>query len=107
MTARKPSPAVMIGRTDPALTVRPVDYSSWKPTTPPPAAPPQGTAAASAPDTPVSLAANPRMTGPPKPGPGPRKYPRVVPRRHPVRALFLVVLLLLAVAAVVWAVVLS
>lgn len=79
MTARKPSPAVMIGRTDPALTVRPVDYSSWKPTTPPPAAPPQGTAAASAPDTPVSLAANPPMTGPPKPGPGPRKIGAATP----------------------------
>jgi hypothetical protein len=34
------------------------------------------------------------------PGPGPLQYPRVVPRRHPVRRL-LFVLLLLAVAAVV------
>ena len=41
------------------------------------------------------------------PGPGPRPFPRVVPRRHPVRALLLVVLALLAVAALVWAVVLS
>ena len=41
------------------------------------------------------------------PGPGPRPYPRVVARRHPLRALLLVVLLLLAAAAVVWAVVLS
>ncbi len=35
------------------------------------------------------------------PGPGPLQYPRVVPRRHPVRRLLLFVLLLLAVAAVV------
>lgn len=34
------------------------------------------------------------------PGPGPLQYPRVVPRRHPVRRLLLIVLLLLAVAAV-------
>lgn len=82
MTARKPSPAVMIGRTDPALTVRPVDYSSWKPTPPPPADPPQGTAAASAPrppDTPVTGAATAPLTGPPKPGPGPRRIGGAVP----------------------------
>lgn len=41
------------------------------------------------------------------PGPGPMQYPRVVPRRHPVRALLLVLLLLVAVAALGWAVLLS
>ncbi|WP_320415007.1 hypothetical protein [Kocuria sp. cx-116] len=79
MTAPKPSPAVMTGRTDPALTVRPVDYSSWKPTTPPPADPPQGTVAASAPGAPVTGAANAPMSGPPKPGPGPRKVGEAPP----------------------------
>lgn len=79
MTARKPSPAVMTGRTDPALTVRPVDYASWKPTTPPPADPTQGTDAASAPDAPVTAAATAPVEGPPKPGPGPRKVGDAAP----------------------------
>lgn len=73
MTARKPSPAVMTGRKDPALSVRPVDYSSWTPTTPPSADPAEGTDAASAPGAPAAPLPAAPAGGPPKPGPGPRK----------------------------------
>ena len=31
MSTQRPSPAVMRGRTDPAQDVRPVDYTSWRP----------------------------------------------------------------------------
>lgn len=71
MSTRRPSPAVMTGRTDPALRVRPVDYSSWKPTTPPATS---GDAATSRVATPGDIG-NAPQDGPPKPGPGRRRVP--------------------------------
>lgn len=64
MSIPRPSPAVMRGRKDPALGVRPVDYTSWRPSER------QGDADA------VGDASEPRAgtaaDGAPKPGPGPR-----------------------------------
>ena len=64
MSTPRPSPAVMRGRKDPALDVRPVDYTSWRPSER------QGDADA------VGDASEPRAgaaaDGAPKPGPGPR-----------------------------------
>ncbi|WP_270263894.1 hypothetical protein [Kocuria marina] len=64
MSTPRPSPAVMRGRKDPALGVRPVDYTSWRPSER------QGDADA------VGDVSEPRAgaaaDGAPKPGPGPR-----------------------------------
>lgn len=64
MSTPRPSPAVMRGRKDPALDVRPVDYTSWRPSER------QGDADA------VGDVSEPRAgaaaDGAPKPGPGPR-----------------------------------
>ena len=90
MSNQRPSPAVMRGRTDPARDVRPVDYTSWRPS---PAAPgiageegtettaarnaaERGTRAASSPAAP-GAAAHVAPGGTPKPGPGPRPAPAV------------------------------
>lgn len=90
MSTQRPSPAVMRGRTDPARDVRPVDYTSWRPS---PAAPgiageegtattaggnaaERGTRAASSPAAP-GAAAHVAPGGTPKPGPGPRPAPAV------------------------------
>ena len=64
MSTPRPSPAVMRGRKDPALDIRPVDYTSWRPSER------QGDADA------VGDGSEPRAgaaaDGAPKPGPGPR-----------------------------------
>ena len=90
MSTQRPSPAVMRGRTDPARDVRPVDYTSWRPS---PAVPgtageggtattaggnaaKRGTRAASSPAAP-GAAAHVVPGGTPKPGPGPRPAPAV------------------------------
>lgn len=67
MSIPRPSPAVMRGRKDPALGVRPVDYTSWRPSER------QGDADA------VGDASEPRAgtapDGTPRSGPGPRTVP--------------------------------
>lgn len=67
MSTPHPSPAAMRGRKDPALGVRPVDYTSWRPSER------QGDADAVGDDSEPRAGAAP--DGTPRSGPGPRTVP--------------------------------